>query len=290
MKTSVYLLAIIFIPTAPYAYMYRATETTMKVTVENHYGSIQNISGVNFSNGGGTPLTSSTLMLVGLYDERGKTARVTAGNGLSTFQNIIPSSSDHYVTVNLDGRGGDQPVIKWSAITGELLASRYNIPWGAGTGAAPNFTVTCDLPGEITSNTPGTEYQGTVSSSVKFTSPTNAYDNMTIHVDCSGRYVATASIALQLKDDVINLTGTTGTRVTKESEVRVKTDPGRVRLTIQNSFSDELTVSFEEDNLRDQTEITFTDSGEQNIPFYVGTTNTAAGVRMYTVSMAATYL
>lgn len=293
MKTSIYVIALLLMPTISNAYNYKRVEVGGTVEQRSQRGTVSASSG---------PITQTSTQpgALGLPWQLlwnstdmpyGSNVVAIPGAITTTFSNVTTPGVDHLVTLYVpDGSGSNNGRLTWDALTGGLLASPGEIKWGnPDTNTAPYYRLICQVPETITSADYIRDYRLDFSSSVQFHSP-GSITYVAVLFNCYGVYEISSTVSVNLKDETLNLSGVAGKPIRKETAVRIFADPGRVRLTVQNRYRNDLVVSFGEDFLREQTDITFATTGEKTIPFYVGVTNTAAGGRSYTVNLVANYI
>lgn len=289
MKTSIYLIAAFLMPTTSYAYNFELyqTEASTEQRVTKGGATVPR----KVYQGAGNILFTPHLDLVwGPELPLGGTVTADATTKTQFWLEGIPEQT-YFVSLMLPGPVyGGIVAYNWDVKSMQAYSRPTTMIWGnADKKSIPRYQLECNLPPSVVFDQPIAELDLYFAAEVMFSSAI-ATDALSLDVNCTGKYVMKPDLKVVLKDETIRLSGVTGVPVHKASAVLIDSDPGRVRLTIINEHKNELTVSFEEDQIQEQTDVTFPTKSKQTIPFYVRTRDTTAGVRSYAVQLAATYL
>lgn len=289
MKTSIYLIAALLMPTTSHAYRFELYRTEASTIQRATLGG-GTIPRKEYHSNGNYLVTPHLDLVWGTDLPLGGPVTATADVRSQFWLEGIPEQT-YLVSLVLPGPVyGSITAYNWDVKTMKELSSPKTMTWGnAEKLSIPRYQLVCNLPPSAEFDQPLAELDLYFAATVKYSTPI-ATDALTMDVNCTGKYVMKPELEVVLKDESIRLSGVTGVPVQKDSAVIIASDPGRVRLTIINEHKNELTVSFEEDQIQEQTDVTFPTKSKQTIPFYVRTRDTTAGVRSYAVLMAATYL
>ncbi|ELD0501620.1 hypothetical protein QUQ56_004742 [Escherichia coli] len=287
MKTSIYLLAVLLIPTASHSYIYNRTLTGLRLTVTSN-GNISVLA--HQTSGSPGPLTSKQKLPTTDIKE-GAEVHASAAIPITDFHQVLTAETGKQVRLELPGSDNvSRSLFRWELFTGQQLQRPNKILWsGDIMNSDPYLIASCDVPTTITNSDFINDYRPSFTTAVRFTDPQTG-GTFVLDFDCYAVYTATADVSIQLDEETINLNGPAGTQQNRESSIRVTADPGRVRITFQNRNQNALVVSFEKDKQKSQTTLNFSSTGEQTVPFYVTTIDTTAGVRSYTVNVDATFI
>lgn len=278
MKTSIYLIAALLMPTTSHAYrfeLYRTEASTGQLVTSGG----ATVPPKEYKSNGPYLATPHLNLVWGPDLPLGGPVTATAHVRSQFWLDGIPEN-EYIVTLALPGPVyGSITPYNWDVKTMKEITSPKTMIWGnAEKQSIPRYQLICNLPPSAEFNQPLAELDLYFAATVKFSSPI-ATDALSLDVNCTGKYVMKPDLKVVLKDESIRLSGVTGVPVHKDSAVIIESDPGRVRLTIINEHKNELTVSFEEDQIQEQTDVTFPTKSKQTIPFYVRTRDTTAGVR-----------
>lgn len=218
-------------------------------------------------------------------------------NARSTYVNtnmqdlVIPSGNIHLVTLFLPrNASGTLEGYRWDVQTTTEYVRPSTMVWGnLQPLRLPEFQLSCELPPTVIYSKLVEDFTATVKASVAFSS-TYAASPLTLDVTCSGKYVFKSDLKVEPTDRTIRLSGVAGVPVHKKSSVKITADQGKVRLSLVNNHNDKITVSFAEDRIRDQTDVSFTSTSVQTVPIYVRTMDTTVGDRSYSVLITAIYI
>ncbi|HAD6674438.1 TPA_asm: hypothetical protein G1X19_10895 [Salmonella enterica subsp. enterica serovar Typhimurium str. SL1344] len=289
MKTSIYLLTVLLVPTATNAYTY--TRDVAQLTIEGSTKTDGNIELVDLAGGPvGSLKTGKVQLPISL--PIGTSTYVSPSNAYSSFNKLATDETDLKFTLNMPGTSPNtRSNITYDLLNGKLLERPNTIKWeGSTPGSNPYFTASCDTPTTMnTSDFHKYGFTGTFDTAVQFIDRDGSSASLTLNIVCWVSYRANADISLRLNDDTLSLSGVAGSAQSVQSSMWVKSDPGRIRITFQNPNPGDIRVSFEQDKNKPQTTLTITKTSEITLPFYVSTLNTSAGSRTYTVNVNAEF-
>lgn len=289
MKTSIYLLTALFIPTASHSYTYNLYATSLNITVTSDSG-VSTL--LNRTYPYETTVDSGKIQLPNQDIKTGDTVVASASTPQTNFNRLPIVGGDQQVRFEMPGATNtSRQYYRWKLYSGEKLQGPGpNILWsGDATYALPYARLSCTVPDSLPEYSGDYELIPSFDTAVRFTSRSTG-KSLLLNISCYATYYGTADVNIQLQDETIYISGPAGTPQTKESAVVVEADPGRVRLSFENNKMNELLVTFDKNNTTTMTDLTFTATSAKKVPFYVTPVNTSAGVRSYAVSVNATFI
>lgn len=289
MKTSIYLLTVLLAPTAANAYTYTRVTASLDVDAETSTGSMA-LAGIN---GGPTGAIKSHKIYLPAGIALGSSVAVSPSNAFSSFSRVETDERDGKLTINVPGESsGSRSNIVYDLVSGDLQERPTTITWvGDATSTKPYIIVSCDAPTTISSKEfHPYGYNGSISAATVFIDRAGTGHQMTLYYNCFSSYKATADVEIKLRDETMSLTGASGTAQHGENSLWIKSDPGQIRITINNRNDNDIRVSFDKDKNKPQITQSITSTSEMSLPIYVSTLNTSAGIRSYTVNIDATFI
>lgn len=290
MKTSIYLIATLLMPTTSHAYKY-VLQSTEATTGQTWQKSGQTIT-KHATGGGGYLIMPRDTLMYGPELPLGDHVNAVTTYLYTNMQDlVIPSGNIHLVNLYLPTAvSGTGAGYRWDVQTKTEYERPSTMLWGnLQPMRLPEYQLACELPPTVLFSKKWEGFTATFTATVAFSS-TYAATPLTLDVTCSGKYVFKSDLKVEPTDSTIRLSGVAGVPVHKKSSVKITADQGKVRLSLVNNYNDKITVSFAEDRIRDQTDVSFTSTSVQTVPFYVRTVDTTVGDRSYSVLIAAIYI